>query len=125
MRVLSATEWIQTRPSPASTLLSSTAAAAWSIFGTGFTIPDAVGINDSGQILCNATNASGNKHAVLLTRNRPEPQAIRERPNPAGTEGKGQVVTGVLYIQVASAQTNTHETRPASSRARYTAQAPG
>jgi probable HAF family extracellular repeat protein len=35
--------------------------------GTGFTITDAVGINDLGQIVCNATNASGNKHAVLLT----------------------------------------------------------
>jgi hypothetical protein len=28
--------------------------------GTGFTLTDAVGINDSGQIVCNATN-------VLLT----------------------------------------------------------
>ena len=35
--------------------------------GTGFTITDAVGINDSGQIVCNATNAGGNEHAVLLT----------------------------------------------------------
>jgi probable HAF family extracellular repeat protein len=35
--------------------------------GTGFTLTDAVGINDSGQILCNATNAAGSKHAVLLS----------------------------------------------------------
>ena len=35
--------------------------------GTGFTITDALGINDSGQIVCNATNASGSEHAVLLT----------------------------------------------------------
>ena len=35
--------------------------------GTGFTLTDAVGINDSGQILCDATNASGNERAVLLT----------------------------------------------------------
>jgi hypothetical protein len=35
--------------------------------GTGFTLTDAVGINDSGQILCDATNASGSEHAVLLT----------------------------------------------------------
>jgi probable HAF family extracellular repeat protein len=34
---------------------------------SGFTITDAVGINDSGQILCDATNTSGYKHAVLLT----------------------------------------------------------
>jgi uncharacterized membrane protein len=34
---------------------------------SGFTITDAVGINDSGQILCNATNTSGYEHAVLLT----------------------------------------------------------
>jgi probable HAF family extracellular repeat protein len=34
---------------------------------TGFTITDAVGINDSGQILCDATNASGYEHAVMLT----------------------------------------------------------
>jgi probable HAF family extracellular repeat protein len=34
---------------------------------SGFIITDAVGINDSGQILCNGTNASGYKHAVLLT----------------------------------------------------------
>jgi hypothetical protein len=76
-------------PKPGKHVASSTAAAAWSIFGTGFTITDAFGINDSGQILCNATNASGNEHAVLLTRNRPEPQATREHPNPAGTEGSG------------------------------------
>ena len=37
--------------------------------GTGFTLTDALGINDSGQILCDATNASGNKHAVLLSLN--------------------------------------------------------
>jgi probable HAF family extracellular repeat protein len=35
--------------------------------GGVFVITDAVGINDSGHILCNATNASGNEHAVLLT----------------------------------------------------------
>jgi probable HAF family extracellular repeat protein len=34
--------------------------------GTGFTLTDAVAINDSGQILCNATNAAGSEHAVLL-----------------------------------------------------------
>jgi probable HAF family extracellular repeat protein len=33
---------------------------------SGFTITDAVGINDSGQILCTATNTSGSAHAVLL-----------------------------------------------------------
>jgi hypothetical protein len=33
---------------------------------SGFIITDAVGINDSGQILCTATNTSGNVHAVLL-----------------------------------------------------------
>jgi probable HAF family extracellular repeat protein len=35
--------------------------------GSGFTLTDAVGINDSGQILCDATNASGQEHAVLLS----------------------------------------------------------
>jgi probable HAF family extracellular repeat protein len=35
--------------------------------GTGFTLTDAVDINASGQILCDATNASGNAHAVLLS----------------------------------------------------------
>jgi probable HAF family extracellular repeat protein len=35
--------------------------------GTGFTLTDAVDINASGQILCDATNASGNEHAVLLS----------------------------------------------------------
>jgi probable HAF family extracellular repeat protein len=35
--------------------------------GTGFTLTDAVDINESGQILCDATNASGNEHAVLLS----------------------------------------------------------
>jgi probable HAF family extracellular repeat protein len=35
--------------------------------GSGFTLTDAVDINQSGQILCNATNASGNEHAVLLS----------------------------------------------------------
>lgn len=34
---------------------------------TGFTLTDAVSINDAGHILCNATNASGVKHAVLLS----------------------------------------------------------
>jgi probable HAF family extracellular repeat protein len=35
--------------------------------GTGFTLTDAVSINDSGQILCDATNAAGSEHAVLLS----------------------------------------------------------
>jgi probable HAF family extracellular repeat protein len=35
--------------------------------GGVFTLTDAVGINDSGQILCNATTAGSNQHAVLLT----------------------------------------------------------
>jgi probable HAF family extracellular repeat protein len=35
--------------------------------GSGFTLTDAVSINESGQILCDATNASGNEHAVLLS----------------------------------------------------------
>lgn len=35
--------------------------------GTGFTLTDALAINDSGQILCDATNASGSEHAVLLS----------------------------------------------------------
>jgi probable HAF family extracellular repeat protein len=35
--------------------------------GTGFTLTDAVDINASGQILCNATNASGRERAVLLS----------------------------------------------------------
>jgi probable HAF family extracellular repeat protein len=35
--------------------------------GTGFTLTDAVSINDSGQILCDADNASGSEHAVLLS----------------------------------------------------------
>jgi probable HAF family extracellular repeat protein len=34
---------------------------------TGFTITDAIAINESGEILCDATNASGTKRAVLLT----------------------------------------------------------
>jgi probable HAF family extracellular repeat protein len=34
---------------------------------SGFILTDAVAINDSGQILCNATNNSGFEHAVLLT----------------------------------------------------------
>jgi len=37
------------------------------ISGTGFRLTDAVDINESGQILCDATNASGNEHAVLLS----------------------------------------------------------
>jgi probable HAF family extracellular repeat protein len=37
--------------------------------GTGFTLTDAVAINESGQILCDATNASGFEHAVLLSPN--------------------------------------------------------
>jgi probable HAF family extracellular repeat protein len=35
--------------------------------GSGFTLTDAIAINDAGQILCDATNASGLEHAVLLT----------------------------------------------------------
>jgi probable HAF family extracellular repeat protein len=35
--------------------------------GTGFTLTDAVAINNSGQILCDANNLSGIEHAVLLT----------------------------------------------------------
>lgn len=35
--------------------------------GTGFTLTDAVAINDIGQILCDANNASGIEHAVLLS----------------------------------------------------------
>jgi probable HAF family extracellular repeat protein len=35
--------------------------------GTGFTLTDAVGIDDAGQIVCNATDAGGREHAVLLT----------------------------------------------------------
>jgi probable HAF family extracellular repeat protein len=35
--------------------------------GTGFTLTDAIAINDSGQILCDATNAIGHEHAVLLS----------------------------------------------------------
>jgi probable HAF family extracellular repeat protein len=34
---------------------------------SGFTLTDAVGINGSGQILCNATNSNKQTHAVLLT----------------------------------------------------------
>lgn len=34
---------------------------------SGFTITDGIAINDSGEILCNATNSSGHKHAALLT----------------------------------------------------------
>ena len=35
--------------------------------GSGFTLTDAIAINDAGQILCDATNGSGFEHAVLLT----------------------------------------------------------
>ena len=35
--------------------------------GSGFTLTDAVGINDSGQILCDATTSGGSAHAVLLS----------------------------------------------------------
>jgi uncharacterized membrane protein len=35
--------------------------------GSGFTLTDAVGINDSGQIATDATNTSGLKHAVVLS----------------------------------------------------------
>ena len=36
--------------------------------GTGFILTDAIAINDSGQILCDATNAAGvSEHAVLLS----------------------------------------------------------
>ena len=34
---------------------------------SGFTITDATGINDSGEILCDATKSGGSTHAVLLT----------------------------------------------------------
>jgi probable HAF family extracellular repeat protein len=34
---------------------------------SGFTITDAVGITDSGTIVCNATNSSGSQHAVMLS----------------------------------------------------------
>jgi probable HAF family extracellular repeat protein len=34
---------------------------------TGFTLTDALGINGSGQIVCDAKNSSGVTHAVLLT----------------------------------------------------------
>jgi probable HAF family extracellular repeat protein len=34
---------------------------------SGFTITDAIAINQSGEILCDATNTGGNKRAVLLT----------------------------------------------------------
>jgi probable HAF family extracellular repeat protein len=34
---------------------------------SGFTITDATAINDSGDILCDATNSSGYQHAILLT----------------------------------------------------------
>src|SRR5258708_23658725 len=34
---------------------------------SGFTITDAIGINDSGQILCNAKNSSNVTRAVLLS----------------------------------------------------------
>jgi probable HAF family extracellular repeat protein len=37
--------------------------------GTGFTLTDAVAINDSGQILCDATGAGGVEYAVLLSLN--------------------------------------------------------
>jgi hypothetical protein len=35
--------------------------------GTGYTLTDALAINDSGQILRDATNASGIERAVLLS----------------------------------------------------------
>jgi len=34
--------------------------------GTGFVLTDATAINERGEILCNATNSGGSKHAVLL-----------------------------------------------------------
>jgi probable HAF family extracellular repeat protein len=34
---------------------------------SGFTITDATAINDSGDVLCDATNTSGYEHAILLT----------------------------------------------------------
>jgi probable HAF family extracellular repeat protein len=34
---------------------------------SGFTVSGAIGINDSGEILCNAKTSSGASHAVLLT----------------------------------------------------------
>jgi probable HAF family extracellular repeat protein len=33
---------------------------------SGFTITDAAGVNDSGQILCTATSSAGSAHAVML-----------------------------------------------------------
>jgi chitinase len=36
---------------------------------SGFTVTDAIAINDMGQILCNAKNAAGDSRAVLLTPN--------------------------------------------------------
>ncbi len=34
---------------------------------SGYTLTDAIAINDAGEILCNSTNVNGTKHAVLLT----------------------------------------------------------
>jgi probable HAF family extracellular repeat protein len=34
---------------------------------SGYTLTDAIAINDNGQILCDATTPTGSKHAVLLT----------------------------------------------------------
>ena len=36
---------------------------------SGFTLNEAMAINDAGQIIANATNGSGVRHAVLLTPN--------------------------------------------------------
>jgi probable HAF family extracellular repeat protein len=36
--------------------------------GSGFTLDDATGINDNGQIVVNGYNAQGQEHAFLLTR---------------------------------------------------------
>jgi probable HAF family extracellular repeat protein len=35
--------------------------------GSGWVLTEATGINDTGQIVCNAHNASGYTHAFLLT----------------------------------------------------------
>jgi len=35
--------------------------------GSGFTLTDALAINDAGQIAADATTSAGRQHAVLLT----------------------------------------------------------
>jgi hypothetical protein len=34
---------------------------------SGYTLTDAIAINDDGQILCDASTPTSSKHAVLLT----------------------------------------------------------